>query len=303
MRVGVVILPEHGWPVASRAWREVEDMGFDHAWTFDHLAWRSLADSPWFSAMPLLSAVAVVTKDIRLGTFVASPNFRHPVTLAKEAMTVDVLSQGRFTLGLGAGSDGHDAVVLGQPRWSARERADRFEEFARLTDRLLRERITTSTGAYYSAHEARMIPGCVQRPRIPLAIAASGPRSLRFAAEIADIWITNGDPRTLGLDDDAASLAHVREQARQLSAVCGAIGRPLGEVRRLVDLGRVARGTLSSAAAFADIAGRYAELGFTDAVIHYPRDAGIFAGRRDILSKIATDSLPEVRRINAGKSL
>src|SRR5437764_940980 len=79
MRVGVLILPEDPWPIAVEKWRRAEEMGFDHAWTYDHIAWGELRDKPWHAAVPTLTAAALATNTIRLGTLVASPNFRHPV--------------------------------------------------------------------------------------------------------------------------------------------------------------------------------------------------------------------------------
>ena len=134
MRFGVVILPEHRWAEAQRIWRRAEDLGFDHAWTYDHLAWRSLRDSPWFGAMPTLTAAALATERIRLGPLVASPNFRHPVPFAKEVVTLDDISGGRLALGIGAGGYGWDATVLGQSRLSPADRLERFAEFVDLTD-------------------------------------------------------------------------------------------------------------------------------------------------------------------------
>ena len=122
LRLGVVILPEHRWPIARAIWRRAEALGFDHAWTYDHLAWRSLRDAPWFGAIPTLTAVAAATMRIRLGTLVASINFRHPVPFARELLTLDDVSGGRFTLGIGAGGTGWDATILGKPEWSPRER-------------------------------------------------------------------------------------------------------------------------------------------------------------------------------------
>src|SRR5687768_4817719 len=113
MRVGVIVLPEQRWSDASSRWRRLDEWGFDSAWTYDHLAWRSLADGPWFATVPTLAAAAGVTSRIRLGTFVASPNFRHPVPFAKELMGLDDISGGRFVLGVGAGGTGFDASVLG----------------------------------------------------------------------------------------------------------------------------------------------------------------------------------------------
>jgi alkanesulfonate monooxygenase SsuD/methylene tetrahydromethanopterin reductase-like flavin-dependent oxidoreductase (luciferase family) len=113
MRVGITLLPELPWAVDRARWQAVEAYGYDHAWTFDHLAWRSLAGSPWFATVPTLTAAALSTTTLRLGTWVATPNFRHPVPFAKELMTLDHLSGGRLNVGLGAGTDGYDATMLG----------------------------------------------------------------------------------------------------------------------------------------------------------------------------------------------
>ena len=110
--------PSTAGPTAGRRWRRAEELGFDHAWTYDHLAWRSLRDGPWFGAIPTLTAAAMVTDRIRLGTLVASPNFRHPVPFAKELMTLDDISGGRLAAGIGAGGTGWDAAMLGADPWS-----------------------------------------------------------------------------------------------------------------------------------------------------------------------------------------
>lgn len=89
--------------------------------------------------------------------------------------TLDEISRGRITLGIGAGTDGFDATVLGNAPWSRRERAERFDEFVPLLSTLLEHDATTSVGSYYSAVEARNLPGCVQKPRIPFYVAATGP--------------------------------------------------------------------------------------------------------------------------------
>ena len=109
----MVILPERSWAEARPRWEQAEALGFDHAWTYDHLTWRSFRDQPWFGALPTLTAAALVTERIRLGPLVASPNFRHPVPFAKELVTLDDISGGRLTLGIGAGGTGWDATVLG----------------------------------------------------------------------------------------------------------------------------------------------------------------------------------------------
>jgi alkanesulfonate monooxygenase SsuD/methylene tetrahydromethanopterin reductase-like flavin-dependent oxidoreductase (luciferase family) len=286
MRLGVVILPELPWPVAQGAWRRAEELGFDHAWTYDHLAWRSLRDSPWFGAVPTLTAAATATERIRLGTLVASPNFRHPVPFATELVTLDDICGGRLTLGIGSGGDGWDATMLGQVAWSARERAERFAEFLALTDRLLREPAMSFAGRYYSADEARTYPGCVQRPRIPFAVAASGPQGLRLAATYGDTWVTNGDrSRAEALSPEAGTKV-VREQMARLDEACVEIGRAPASLRRLVLSGSRLDSGLSSIEAFRHTTGCYAEAGVTDFVVHWPRPREPYAADLSTFERI-----------------
>lgn len=196
LRLSTVILPVRPWHAGGRdQWVRAERLGFHTAYTYDHLTWRSFRDLPWFGAIPTLTAAAAATEKLRLGTLVTSPNFRHPVTLAKELMSLDDISGGRFTLGIGAGGNGFDATALGQDPWSPRERADRFAEFVPLLDRLLTEAAVSERGSFYSADEARNIPGCVQQPRLPFAVAANGPRGLKLAAAHGQAWVTTGDPK------------------------------------------------------------------------------------------------------------
>lgn len=95
VRLGVVMLPTDPWPQAVARAQHLERLGFDHVWTYDHLSWRRFHDSAWFGAVPWLTGIAMATGNIRLGTMVATPNFRHPVTFAKEVMTLDHISAGR----------------------------------------------------------------------------------------------------------------------------------------------------------------------------------------------------------------
>lgn len=278
LRLGVVLLPEQRWPEARALWRRVEAMGFAHAWTYDHLAWRTLRDSAWFGAVPVLAAAATVTERIQLGTLVASPNFRHPVPFAREVLTLDDLSGGRFVLGLGAGGTGWDATILGQDPWSERERGARFVEFTALLDRLLREPATSSMGRYYSANEARSHPGCVQRPRVPFAIAAAGARGMQLAVTHADLWVTTG-PRHVDRPLPASEgAAVVREQIGRLDELCARSGRDPGSLRRLVLSGPCVDAGLASPAAFRDTLACYADAGATDFVVHWPRPAEPYAG-------------------------
>lgn len=271
LRVGVLILPDLSWAVAADVWRRAEAMEFSHAWTYDHLTWRGHRDGPWFGAIPTLTAAALATKHIRLGPLVASPNFRHPLTLAKDLITLDDISGGRVTCGIGAGSTGWDATMMGHKPWSAGERAARFAEFIEIIDALLREPAGSHEGQFYPVHEARTHPGCVQLPRIPLAVAASGPRGMRLAATHAQIWVTTGSRTRPGPVSPASGAKDVGDQIAQLEEACTEVGRDPRTLDRLVVTGPTLDSGLVSPEAFGETVGRYAEIGVTDLVVPWPR--------------------------------
>jgi alkanesulfonate monooxygenase SsuD/methylene tetrahydromethanopterin reductase-like flavin-dependent oxidoreductase (luciferase family) len=301
LRLSTVILPYRRWHEGGReAWQRAEQLGFHTAYTYDHLSWRvPFRDGPWFGAIPTLTAAAGVTEQMRLGTLVTSPNFRHPVTLAKELISLDDISGGRITLGIGAGGNGFDATVLGQEPWTPRERADRFAEFVPLLDRLLTEDGTNGVscaGDFYAAHEARNIPGCVQRPRLPFAVAATGPRGLRLAARHGQAWVTTGDPKLYETGTPEQSRQALRDQAEKLGKACADIGRDADAMDKILltgftpDRGR----PLESLNAFVDFAGRHRELGFTEIVIHWPIPDSDFAADMDAFERIATEALAQL---------
>ncbi len=291
MRFGIIILADQRWQDSARRWRLAEDYGFDHAWTYDHLGWRSLVDGPWFDAVPTLTAAAMVTSRMALGTLVASPNFRHPVTFARQLTALDDISGGRMVLGLGAGAGGvsFDTRVLGEPPLSPRQRVDRFAEFAELLDVVLRTDHVTWTGRYYRAVDARNLPGCVQRPRIPFVMAANGPRSIALAARFGDGWVTTGTPT----DDLAAWWREVGDALRRLEDALAAIGRDPAAVPKYLSLDAAGVYALSSVGYLTDAAGHAGDLGFTDVITHWPRPEGPYAGHESVLAAAAADLLTQ----------
>ncbi|MDH6577449.1 alkanesulfonate monooxygenase SsuD/methylene tetrahydromethanopterin reductase-like flavin-dependent oxidoreductase (luciferase family) [Kitasatospora sp. MAP5-34] len=294
MRLSTVILPVHRWSEGQKIWRRAEELGFHAAYTYDHLSWRSFRDEPWFGAVPTLTAAAAATERIRLGTLVTSPNFRHPVTLAKELVSLDEISGGRVTVGIGAGGTGFDATVMGQEAWSPKERADRFAEFLPLLDKLLTQDATTEQGTYYSAVEARNIPGCVQAPRVPFYVAATGPRGLRLAAEHGQGWVTYGDPRGPGDVPVELAPAVIEAQLGKLRAACEAQGRDVDSLEKVLLQGSTAERPLASLDAFVDWAGRYRDLGITELVIHWPVPDSIFENDLAVFERIATEALAQL---------
>jgi alkanesulfonate monooxygenase SsuD/methylene tetrahydromethanopterin reductase-like flavin-dependent oxidoreductase (luciferase family) len=291
VRFGIVILADQRWQDSARRWRLAEEYGFAHAWTYDHLGWRSLVDGPWFDAVPTLTAAATVTSRIALGTLVASPNFRHPVSFARQLTALDDISGGRMILGLGAGAGGvsFDARVLGDPPLWPRQRVDRFAEFAELLDVLLRTDHLTWTGHYYRAVDARNLPGCVQQPRLPFVMAANGPRSIALAARFGDGWVTTGHPT----DDLAAWWRDVGVALRRFDDALAAAGRDPGGVPKYLSLDAAGIYALSSVGYLRDAAGRAAELGFTDVITHWPRPHGPYAGQESVLAAAAAELLSQ----------
>ncbi|WP_431771963.1 LLM class flavin-dependent oxidoreductase [Streptomyces cucumeris] len=301
MRLSTVILPVQRWSEGGRElWRRAEELGFHGAYTYDHLSWRvPFRDGPWFGAVPTLTAAAAATSRLRLGTLVTSPNFRHPVTLAKELITLDDVSGGRITLGIGAGGSGFDATALrraDEEAWTPRERADRFGEFVELLDRLLTQDAVTYEGKHYSALEAHNIPGCVQRPRLPFAVAATGPRGLRLAARHGQAWVTTGDPKVAATGTAADSVEAIARQVEALGKACAEAGRDAGELRKILLTGFTpdGAGPLASVDAFVDFAGQHAALGFDEIVVHWPIPDSIFAADQRVFERIATEGAAQL---------
>jgi len=252
--------------------REAEQAGVRTVWTYDHLSWGGLRTSPWYAAVPLLAAAAVATTRVRLGTQVATPNYRHPVPFAKEVMTLDQLSGGRFDLGIGAGVTDGDALVTGEPPRTTRAQAERFAEWTDLLDELLRNEVVTHEGPTFSAIEARMAPGCATLPRVPFTVAASGKRAMAVAAEHGQSWVTYGTfPYDIPAEQWYETLAR---QSRNLDDALAAAGRKPGEVRRIVQLAFSVTWPFESAERYRDVLGRLDGLGFDEFSVHWPREDG-----------------------------
>jgi alkanesulfonate monooxygenase SsuD/methylene tetrahydromethanopterin reductase-like flavin-dependent oxidoreductase (luciferase family) len=287
VRVGLVILPSDRWTDARRQWEWADRSGFETAWTYDHVRWGGMPDGPWHAAVPVLSAAAAVTERVRLGTLVSSPNFRHPVTLARDVIALDDLSAGRFDLGVGPGSEGSDAAALGQVPWSVAERMERYGEFLAILRAVLDgdgSTRTTFTGQHYAAVDAPSTPGTVQTP-LPLTVAAGGPRGLRLAATYGQQWVTIG-PATRGPRRPEDVLAAVRIQCGQLAEACSSVGRDPATLARVL-LWTPTEPLITSMDQFEELSGPYAELGFDQFVLHHPEQTGPYGGSVPVFEAIA----------------
>ncbi|GIM81279.1 LLM class flavin-dependent oxidoreductase [Salinispora arenicola] len=287
MRIGVLILPSAPWVKAQDMWRTADDMGFAHAWTSDHIAWQDMIGKEWYSAVPTLAAAAVVTRRIKLGTLVSSPNLRHPVPYAKEVVTVNEMSSGRFILGIGAGGSGVDATCLGQDQeWTPIERAERFAEFVELMASLLSNPITGADGKYYQARQAPITPVDATPTHIPLAVAANGKRGMALAARHGDIWVTNGRSPRNGVIPPVASPDDVAGQVRQLENICETVGRDPSTQRRLLMHVNKEPSALASLDVFRETVDTYRRVGITDMVVPFPGQAP-FDTNMEVLEQVA----------------
>ena len=293
MRVSTVILPHERWDRARATWERADDLGFHAAYTYDHLSWRSFRDGPWFDALTTLTAASVVTSSIRLGTLVTSPNFRHPVPLAKALLSLDDVSRGRLVVGIGSGGTGFDAEALGGPPWSAAERSDRFAEFVERLDQLLTRDETTVEGRYYPARAVVRRPAPLMSPRPPFVVSAMGPKAMEVAAGFGQGWVTIGGPPDGGHTSTEAAVA---DQVRMLEEALAARGRPADSVQRVFLDGFTEERPLASVDAFVDMAGRFGRLGITELVVHWPIPDSPFDVDPELFERIATDGVDQLER-------
>jgi alkanesulfonate monooxygenase SsuD/methylene tetrahydromethanopterin reductase-like flavin-dependent oxidoreductase (luciferase family) len=287
VRVGLVILPTDRWREARRQWEWADEVGFATAWTYDHIRWGGMPEGPWHAAVPVLAAAAAVTRRVRLGTLVATPNFRHPVTLAREALALDDVSEGRLDLGLGPGTEGHDATALRREPWAPAERLARFEEFLEVLRPILEghpDARTSVRTSHYSAEEAPSTPGSLQGP-IPLTIAAGGEKGMRLAALHGHHWVTIGATRH-GQRATDAMLDSVRRQLPLLDTACRAVGRDPSNIGKVV-LWTPTEPVLESPDQFDELVAPYVQLGFEQFVLHHPAQTGPYGGNVAAFEEIA----------------
>jgi len=294
LHFGIITLTDLPWPEAVQSWQNVEAVGFDSVWDCDHFVCPGDPTRDWFEGWTLLSALATQTHRIRLGALVTSITLQNPALLARKAMTVDHISNGRLELAIGSGGAPLDYSMTGIPHWEKSERISRFREVVEIVDAMLRQEETTYTGQYYCVEKAAMHPRPLQRPRPPLTIAAHEPKTLEIAAQYADCWNS--------FAGYSLSEARARELTRQRNEIlnehCLRLGRDPQTIRR--SLAGTAEETLfSSLQAFEDFVESYCEIGIHEFIFAWPhadRSTRLSGIRdRDQLEQIATEVIPKIR--------
>lgn len=235
-------------------WRIADDGGFDHVWDFDHLA--SIGDGgpdrPIYEGWTLQAAMAEATKRVRIGCLVTGNTYRNPALLAKTAVTVDHLSNGRLEFGIGAAWAEIEHQMYGFEGLD--HRVGRLSESLRIIKSLWTEDRTNFDGRYYRMKDAIGNPKPLQKPHPPIWIGASGETTMRLVARYADVW------NIAGGDDPA----RVGELTEKLEAACAETGRNAQAIRRSIQFGWDG----SSKAQLVERAGAYLEKGITEQVVY-----------------------------------
>jgi alkanesulfonate monooxygenase SsuD/methylene tetrahydromethanopterin reductase-like flavin-dependent oxidoreductase (luciferase family) len=218
------------WPSANQPWGEIlaaasyaEATGWDGVWIADHF--MPSADGPFPLETPTLEAgslvagLAAAVPRVRIGTLVLGNTYRHPALVANAAVTVDHVSGGRFTLGVGAGWQENEHAAYGIELPPVGPRIDRFAEAIEVIHSLLRTERTTFKGRYYEIVDGLCEPKPVQEP-LPILVGGSGDRMLGITARWADSWNTWGQPD------------HIAERSAMLTRSCELVGRDPDAIAR-----------------------------------------------------------------------
>ncbi len=180
--------------------RRAEELGYSTLLIPDRTTAGTLAP------MPALAIAASVTTKLHVGTYVFCNGYRHPVLLAREAATLDLLSNGRFEFGLGAGVSSTEFEQMGIPYASAGARVSNLEETLRLVKALFTEETVNFHGKYYTIMDLKGNIKPVQKPHMPIMVAGSGERMLKLAAREADIIAIGSRITAQGRDPNDVTL-------------------------------------------------------------------------------------------------
>jgi F420-dependent oxidoreductase-like protein len=200
---------------------------FEHAWLFDHFVpIFGDPDGPCLEGWTLLAALAAQTRRIRVGIMVTGNTYRHPAVLAQMGATIDIISNGRLDMGIGAGWNELEHTSYGIELLPPGKRLAQFAEACEVIRLLWTQQHADFGGTYYQLRQARCEPKPVQRPYPPFVIGGGGERrTLRIVAQYADVWNYAGGP----VDQFSHKLAVLQEH-------CRAVGRDYETIERSIQL-------------------------------------------------------------------
>jgi alkanesulfonate monooxygenase SsuD/methylene tetrahydromethanopterin reductase-like flavin-dependent oxidoreductase (luciferase family) len=261
--IGIQTPSQKPWAALASEWAWLDSFSaVDSLWLADHYVPPFRLDGPIFEAWTALAGLAMATNRIRLGILVSCNTFRHPPLLAKEAVTVDHISNGRLEFGLGAGWFVPEHTMFGIPFPEPRELVERFREAVEICDALFTQEVVTYDGHYYQLKDAYSRPMPMQAP-LPYTLAAHGPKMMRIVARHAARWNSNG------------TLAEMRDRVKLLDEACEKEGRDPSTLLRshlYVPAILPDERPWESREAFVDFAGRFAEAGLGELILQLPVD-------------------------------
>lgn len=255
-RFGIVLGQRGQWDELVRRTKRVEETGWDSFDVVDHFYGVFDVMDPTFEAYTALAGLVPYTGEMRLGVMVCGNTYRNPVFLLKQAITVDQMSGGRITFGVGAGwtHREHEAYSWDYP--SAKVRVDMFAEALELWNLLQSQERTNYEGEHYQLLDAPFAPKSTQG-KLPMLIGGSKPRMLRLVAQYADIWNVGG------LEDDMVAAS------KRLDVACEKVGRDPSTIVRSVS---PPENFFESPDAFERHFETYRKLGFSDFRLPWPRN-------------------------------
>lgn len=230
LRFGVQTHPQHTtYTEILQTWRELDELGFDTAFLFDHfIPISSDPNGPCFEGWTLLAALAPQTKRMKIGILVTGNTYRYPAVLAKMAATVDHVSNGRLILGIGAGWFELEHAAYGIPFSTPGGRAKQLVESVQVLKMLFTQEKSTFTGTYYQLKDAPFAPKAVQKPHPPILIGGMGPKRIQpLVARHGDIWnffVKDGDPQ------------EAKQICTNFDEICRKVGRNPSEVEKSVSI-------------------------------------------------------------------
>lgn len=251
MRHAIKTPPHHaGWAEFLDVWRAADEIDlFESAWNWDHFYPLSPPyDGPNLEGWTMLAALAQATSRVRIGSMVNGMHHRHPAVTANMAATLDIISGGRFELGIGAGWNFMESDAYGIPLGELRDRSDRLEEGIEVIISLLDNKVTNHKGRFFELTDAWCEPKPVQ-DHVPIVIGGGGRlRTLRTVAKFADQWdLTFPETPSDWLELNEVLLGH-----------CEKVGRDPSEIDRSIHL---AFDPDMAAAAYAELAAGFFDVG------------------------------------------
>jgi F420-dependent oxidoreductase-like protein len=205
--------PAEAWKRTVELARQAEELGFESLWVFDHFhTVPEPTDEITFESFSVLSVLAMATRRVRLGHMVVCTGFRNPAHTAKLSSTIDVISGGRFELGIGAGWKKDEWIAYGYGFPPVGERIDAFGDDLEIITRMFAPGRATYEGRHAHVRDAINVPKGLQRPRIPIIVGGNGERrtagyAIKFADELNYVF--------LGPDEIAERMVAVRRRCEE----------------------------------------------------------------------------------------